>query len=125
MYISRGYKSDAQAAPADRGQVPAPPCSADYHLVHDRLSMLERLTALRAAGTLGEEEFVAEKQRILALPGEELVLRSTAAAPHRAPSLIGRLLSWKLLALGVALGLGLAIFTQPDEALRLLGRFAF
>jgi hypothetical protein len=120
MYISRGYKSDADAAPADMLS-PPPPQSVDYHLVHDRLSMLERLTALRAAGTLGEEEFLVEKERILALPGEELVLRPTEAAGVSSPSLFGRLFDWKLLALGVVLGLATGLFTRPDETIRLMG----
>ena len=119
MYISRGYKSDAEAATAEVA-TPPPPQSVDYHLVHDRLSMLERLTALRAAGTLGDEEFLAEKERILALPGEELVLRP---APIAGPSLFGRLFNWKLLGLGVLLGLAGGLFTRPDEAIRLLGAF--
>jgi hypothetical protein len=121
MHISRGYKSDAEAVPADLLSPAPPPHSVDYHLVHDRLTMLERLTALRAAGTLGEEEFLAEKERILALPGEELVLRPTEAARVSSPSLFGRLFNWKLLALGVLLGLATGLFTRPDEAIRLLG----
>jgi hypothetical protein len=121
MFISRGYKSDAEAAPADMLSAAPPPQSVDYHLVHDRLSMLERLTALRAAGTLGEEEFLAEKERILALPGEELVLRPTEAARVSSPSLFGRLFSWKLLALGVLLGLAIGLFTRPNQAVHLLG----
>ena len=125
MYISRGYRSDANAPPADAARPAPPPQSVDYHLVHDRLSMLERLTALRAAGTLGEEEFLAEKERILALPGEELVLRPAEAAPLSGPSLFGRLFNWKLLALGVLLGLAIGLFARPDEAVRLLERFAF
>jgi hypothetical protein len=120
MYISRGHKSDAEAAPADVPG-PPPPQSVDYHLVHDRLSMLERLTALRAVGTLGEEEFLAEKERILALPGEELVLRPTEAVRVSSPSLFGRLFNWKLLALGVLLGLATGLFTRPDETIRLMG----
>jgi hypothetical protein len=124
MYISRGYKSDAEAAPADVPGTPLPPPqSIDYHLIHDRLSMLERLTALRAAGTLGEEEFLAEKERILALPAEELVLRPTEAATVSGPSLFGRLFNGKLLALGVLIGLGAGLFSRPDEAIRLLGAF--
>ncbi len=122
MYISRGYKSDAEAATAEVA-TPPPPQSVDYHLVHDRLSMLERLTALRAAGTLGEEEFLAEKERILALPGEELVLRPIQTAPIAGPSLFGRLFNWKLLGVGVLLGLAVGLFTRPDEAIRLLGAF--
>lgn len=125
MYISRGYKSDAEAAAADlAGSAPLPPQSVDYHLIHDRLCMLERLTALRTAGTLGEDEFLAEKQRILALPGEELVLRSVLQT-HQSPSLAGRLFSWKLLALGVLLGIALAFFTQPNEMMQFLDRPRF
>lgn len=40
-----------------------PPRTADWD---DRLSRLERLAALRAAGALSEEEFAAEKQKLLA-----------------------------------------------------------
>jgi hypothetical protein len=121
MYISRGYRSDASAPPADAARLAPPPQSVDYHLVHDRLSMLERLTALRAAGTLGDEEFLAEKERILALPAEELVLRPSEAAPTSGPSLFGRLFKWKLVGIGVLLGLAAGLFTRPDEAFRLLG----
>ena len=123
MYISRGYRSESEAAPADVPE-PAPPQSIDYHLVHDRLSMLERLTALRTAGTLAEEEFRLEKERILALPGEELVLRPADTRPAAAPSLFGRLLNWKLLALGVLLGLATGLFARPEKGIGLLGQLA-
>ncbi len=123
MYISRGFQetSDKAGQPARDPGARIAPQSIDYHLVHDRLTMLERLTALRGSGTLSEAEFLAEKERILALPAEELVLQPQMAAP-RGGSLLGRILDWKILALGLLIGLGLGLFARPDGALLLLDR---
>lgn len=130
--------------PAEQGSAPvfasepAPPVTPDYHLVHDRLTALERLTRLFEQGTLTAEEFAAEKATILAHPADELVLRQPAPVhfvpavprkvPQRGPSLLGRLLNWKFLLLGLVAGIGLSFFAQPTEtqrffeqALRLIG----
>ncbi len=126
MYISRGFQetSDRAGQPQRDPGTNIAPQSIDYHLVHDRLTMLERLTALRGSGTLSEAEFMAEKERILALPAEELVLRPQMAPPKSA-SLLGRILDWKILTLGLLIGLGLGLFTRPDGALLLLDRLGF
>jgi hypothetical protein len=108
---------------------PAPPVSPDYHLVHDRLTSLERLARLFELGALSAEEFAAEKALILALPADELVLREAApvhfvpAAPRkpaRGPSLIGRMLNWKFLLFSLAAGIGFSFATQPNETQRFL-----
>ena len=107
---------------------PAAPASPDYHLVHDRLTSLERLTRLFELGALSAEEFAAEKALILALPADELVLRVPApvhfapAAPRRplrGPSLVGRMLNWKFLLFSLVVGLGFSYATQPNETARL------
>jgi hypothetical protein len=109
-------------------QVAAPPTCADYHLVHDRLTSLERLTRLFELGTLSADEFAAEKMLILGLPADELVLREAAPvgfapaeprAPRRGPSLAGRMLSWRFLLFSLVMGLGFSFAAQPDETLRL------
>ncbi|WP_206185297.1 SHOCT domain-containing protein [Sphingosinicella sp. CPCC 101087] len=116
----------------------AVPASPEYHLVHDRLTAIERLARLRDQGALSESEYEAEKALILALPADELLLHSAVPepkpsafqGPHRAqgPSLLSRLLDWRLIILALAAGLGLSYAIQPretlrfiDEALRLLG----
>lgn len=106
----------------------APPASPDYHLVHDRLTALERLTRLFELGTLSAEEFAAEKALVLSLPADELVLRDPApvgfvpAAPRRearGPSLLGRLLGWKFLLFSLACGVAFSFATQPQQTQRL------
>lgn len=106
---------------------PAPPSSPDYHLVHDRLTSLERLTRLFELGALSAEEFAAEKMLILGLPADELVLRDAApvhfvpAEPRRSqrgPSLLGRMLSWKFLLFSLVMGLCFSFAAQPDETIR-------
>jgi hypothetical protein len=133
LSISRGHQ--LQETP-DKGPAPpphlmlVPPASADYQIVHDRLTALERLTRLFELGALSAEEFAAEKALILALPADELVLRDLAPvhfvpaaprqAPQRGPSLIGRMLSWKFLLFSLVVGLGFSFVTQPNETQRLL-----
>lgn len=122
MYISRGFSRGANEA-ATEGTEPSPPQTLEYLLVHDRITSLERLSRLRESGTLSDAEFAAEKERILQLPTEELVLRAAETPPPpKAPSLIGRLFNWKLITLGLLLGLGLSYFAQPDETMRMLER---
>jgi hypothetical protein len=109
----------------------APPVSPDYHLVHDRLTSLERLTRLFELGALSPEEFAAEKALVLGLPADELVLRTPApvgfvpAAPRRptpGPSLLGRMLGWKFILFSLAAGLGFSFATQPGETAHLFER---
>jgi hypothetical protein len=106
----------------------APPASPDYHLVHDRLTSLERLTRLFEIGALSAEEFAAEKALILGLPADELVLRIPApvgfvpAAPRRpvrGPSLLGRMLGWKFILFSLVAGLGFSFAAQPRETAHL------
>ena len=92
--------------------------------VHERLDALERLVRLAEQGAFTPEEFAAEKALIL---GRAPAGLAAAIAPRR-PSLLGRLLGWKLIPLGLIAGLGLSWFTQPaetrrvfEEALRLFG----
>jgi len=155
LSISRGYQFGEDAAPVPRlvlvprsadapppkpARVPAAPpapVSEEYRIAHDRLTALERLARLVKQGALSAEEFAAEKARILGQPSDELVLRDRAPTepiaagrpvPQPGPSLLGRVLNWKFLPVGLAAGLGLSFASQPqetmrffDEALRLLG----
>jgi len=110
----------------------APPATPDYHLVHDRLTSLERLTRLFELGALSSEEFAAEKALVLGLPADELVLRTLApvgfvpAAPRgrpvRGPSLLGRMLSWKFLLFSLAAGLAFSYAAQPRETAHLFAQ---
>ena len=125
------------APPPPKAKAPAaapPPRSAlapEYQPTHDRLAALERLARLHKQGALTPEEFAFEKARLLAGPAAELVLQPAVAAgpPLPAgPSLAGRIFDWRLLPLGLVLGLGLSYASQPqatirffDDALRLLG----
>jgi hypothetical protein len=136
LSISRGHqlhetpdrdRDPAQSLPPHLTLVP--PATADYHIVHDRLTALERLARLFELGTLSAEEFAAEKALILALPADELVLRDLApvhfvpAAPRRAaqrgPSLLGRMLGWKFVLFSLVVGLAFSFATQPNETRRL------
>jgi hypothetical protein len=111
----------------------APPASPEHHLVHDRLTALERLTRLFERGALSPDEFAAEKALILALPVDELVLRTAApvgfvpAAPRRAargPSLLGRIFGWKFLLFSLLVGLAFSWAAQPNQMARLFGQTA-
>jgi hypothetical protein len=135
LSISRGHQlpgtPDGPAPPqlklVPQPTEPAPPASPDYQVVHDRLTSLERLTRLFELGALSAEEFAAEKALILALPADELVLYEPAPVhfvpaaprrPQRGPSLIGRMLNWKLLLFSLAVGVGFSFATQPNETQR-------
>ena len=125
LAISRGHpRSETphlSLVPAAPEPVPASP---DYHIVHDRLNALERLTRLFEQGALSEDEFAAEKRLILALPADELVLRETApvhfvpAVPRRGPSLLGRMLSLRFLLFSLVMGLAFSFAAQPDATIR-------
>jgi hypothetical protein len=131
LAISRGHSMSEPPhlalVPAEPMPVPEARASADYHIVHDRLTSLERLTRLFEQGALSEAEFAAEKMLILGLPADELVLRDAAPVhfvpaeprrPQHGPSLVGRMLSWKFLALSLVVGFGFSFGTQPDETIR-------
>lgn len=118
----------AESRPASVSMLEAaPPASADYQLVHDRLTSLERLTRLFELGALSAEEFAAEKAMVLSLPADELMLCTPApvgfvpARPRHSqgPSLIGRMLGWKFILFSLAAGLGLSFATQPRETQQL------
>lgn len=133
LAISRGHQADApllslvpaalEAAPQIEHPAPASP---DYHLVHDRLTSLERLARLHGQGALSVEEFQAEKLLILGLPADEYVLRDAApvhfvpVAPRRGPSLVGRMLNWKFLLFSLAVGVGFSYVSQPEATVRFL-----
>lgn len=133
LTISRGptpVPETAAAALAPNGPRPADPAAPapDFCLVHHRLAALERLSLLRDKGALTAEEFAAEKGLVLRLPAEELMLSPAGMVPTRGPSLLGRLLSWKLLAAGLVAGLCLSAYTAPrdlmllaDQAARMIG----
>ena len=106
-------------------EAPAEPLSADYLLVHDRLTALERLARLRDQAALTAEEFAAEKAIVLGLPADELLLPEAAAVEalgigrsQRGPSLVGRLFAWRILPVGLAAGVAFSYATQPQETLR-------
>lgn len=136
LAISRGHE---RAEPPHLSLVPAvapehpAPASADYHLVHDRLTSLERLSRLHEQGALSAEEFQAEKLLILGLPADEYVLRDTAPVhfvpaeprpPQRGPSLVGRMLSWPFLLFSLVAGLGFSYVSQPEATLRFFAQTA-
>lgn len=149
LAISRGYQlpvADGEAAPPHLALVPEPevpaeadpvlplpPGSSDYHLVHDRLTALERLTRLFEQGALSADEFVDEKALILGRRADAQFSRDAApvsfspAKPRRAargPSLLGRMLSWQFLLLSLILGLGFSFVAQPDATLQMFDQVA-
>lgn len=137
LAISRGHQlaEPAEMRPAHLAIVPPavepaaePSCEAEAPAplpVNERLDALERLVRLAEQGAFTAEEFAAEKGLIL---GHAPATGELPIVPPRGPSLLGRLLNWKLIPLGLAAGLGLSWFAQPaetarffDEALRLFG----
>jgi hypothetical protein len=141
LIISRGIQAGAAARPqGEAGQrprprlvraedsaplrpVPARPEAApDYHLIRERLDALERLSLLHDIGVLTPEEFAVEKERVLRLPAEEMVPADDSILPPRGPSLLGRLLGWKLLAAGTLAGLAFTAYTAPQDLAGLADR---
>ena len=136
LAISRGHQlaEPADVRPAQLAIVPSKPPPAEVSReaeapmglpVNERLDALERLVRLAEQGAFTPEEFAAEKALILGRAPASLEL---PVAPPRGPSLLGRLLNWKLIPFGLAAGVGLSWFAQPaetarffDEALRLFG----
>lgn len=129
LAISRGHQAEAPHLSLVPATVPVEhhaPASPDYHLVHDRLTSLERLARLHEQGALSTEEFQAEKLVILGLPADEYVLRDAAPvhfvpaeprAPQRGPSLLGRMLNWKFLLFSLIVGFGFSYVSQPEATL--------
>ena len=119
LIISRGHQLE-QAPPPPR---PAPqPQLPLYPEIDERLTALERLARLFEQGALSPREFAAEKALILGRYGDEDVLEPLAPASfvpartqRRRPSLLGRLLGWKLIPLGLVAGLAFSFATQPVE----------
>ena len=133
MVIGRGGQASAQVVPITREPEPelanpregAPVRRSDFgpspdiHLVDYRLAALERLSLLRDKGALSIEEFDSEKALVLRLPADEVQLRTEALQPRRGPSLLGRLLQWKIVAAGAVIGVGISAATAPQELLHL------
>jgi hypothetical protein len=125
--VQRPAEAPAAAEPQPAPPRPEPPpVSPDYHVVHDRLTALERLTRLREAKMLSAEEFAAEKALILALPADEILLWNPApvqvppASQQRGPSLVGRMLGWKFLLFSLSVGLAFSYAAQPNMTARFL-----
>lgn len=108
------------AAPAVQHDGPAP----DYHLVQFRLEALERLSLLFDKGALSTAEYDSEKALVLRLPADDLDVLQESILPTHGPSLLGRLLGWKILLTGLVLGLGFVAFTAPQELVGLADRFS-
>lgn len=96
--------------------------AVDGSSFHDRLDALERLGRLRAQEILSAEEFAAEKALILGAVDticdrtEPVAGRSSKDKPQA--SLLGRMLSWKFLPIGLVGGLALSFGIQPQETVR-------
>lgn len=139
LSISRGHvliqaARSVEAPPEPKGFVPAGEPS-DVQLVDARLTALERLTRLLDQGTLSPEEFLTEKALVLNMGREELLLSeplvpsedtmaAAAPEPERGPSLAGRLLGWRFIAVSAAVGVGLSFWAQPQETQALLEQAA-
>ena len=138
LAISRGHHwaEPPEARPATLAIVaPAPEAEVEPEVaepeptplglpIQERLDALERLVRLAEQGAFTPEEFAAEKALILGRAPAE----PAAAIVPRRPSLLGRLIGWKLIPFGLVAGLGLSWFAQPaetrrvfEEALRLFG----
>ena len=130
LSISRGHQAGGAAAPGPRlsivastqPEMPSQPTfvSPEYQPVHDRLTALERLARLHDQGALTDAEFAAEKAMLLARHTDELVLNEPLLAPEpaRGPTLVGRLLGWRFIPVGIVAGLALSFASQPDETMR-------
>ncbi|MGQ0589196.1 MAG: SHOCT domain-containing protein [Sphingosinicella sp.] len=127
LAISRGHQlaEPADVRPAQLAIVPsAPPPTSETNReaeapaglpVNERLDALERLVRLAEQGAFTAEEFAAEKALIL---GRAPASPELPVAPARGPSLLGRLLNWKLIPVGLAAGIGLSWFAQSAETAR-------
>lgn len=124
LIISRGHQlgeAPPPPRPAPPRREPQPPLPL-YPEIGERLTALERLARLFEQGALSPQEFAAEKALILGRFGDEAVLARVspvsfvpAPPPRRRPSLLGRLLSWKLLPVGLVAGLAFSFASQPRE----------
>jgi len=135
LAISRGHQ--LEAAPASRprlaavnGDAPLRVVSPVFQPLHDRLAVLERLAQLHERGALSDAEFAAEKALILERHPDAVVLNQPLlpAEARHGPSLLARLLNWRLIPVGVAAGIALSFAAQPqqttrffEDALRLFG----
>jgi len=139
VMISRGHESTGEVVPITSSLRASPPASVepesepariaprdafspapDIQLVDYRIQALERLARLRDKGALDPDEYLAEKCLVLRLPageGEVSLTPSRRAKPG--PSLVGRLFSWKLVALGAASGIAFIAATAPSDLVRL------
>ncbi len=62
---NRWAQQDAQAAPAPAAPAPAPAAPAPASSAADMVAVLKQLGELHADGTLTDEEFAAQKAKIL------------------------------------------------------------
>ena len=119
------------ASPLPAATLTAGSAAIELQPIQNRLDALERLARLRAQEILSREEFAAEKALILGRPVEgsnSRRRRVQETGDVARPSLIGRLLSWKFLPIGLVAGIALSFGAQPqetmrffDQALRLVG----
>jgi hypothetical protein len=121
LAISRGQPS---SEPPHLALVPAEPPAHD--LVEHRLTSLERLTRLYAQGVLTIDEFIDEKALILGRRAAEYAegaapvhfVPAAPRAPQHGPSLVGRMLSWRLVLLSLVVGIAFSFAIQPDTTTR-------
>src|SRR5688500_11358753 len=118
LNIARGHElQQARYAPplVVEPEPPAPAAEPSWSPQHfqpieDRLTALERLARLHREGLLSPEEYAAEKAL---LRGGDEAIAALAPAPARGPTLLGRIVRWPVLAIGLAAGLALAATSQP------------
>ena len=98
-----------------------------FQPIEDRLTALERLARLHREGLLSAEEYAAEKA-LLRGGDEAIAALAPASRPAPGPTLLGRIIRWPVLAIGLAAGLALAATSQPeasrglfDQTLQLIG----
>lgn len=149
LSIARGNQFDAigSVAPEPLDATPAPdlatvrveaPASAPevpvwhpqvFRALENRLNAIERLARLHQEGLLSAEEFATEKALLRGVedPAPEIDL-ARSVRPAAGPSLLGRIIRWPVLGIGLAAGLALSAASQPelsrgllDETLRLIG----
>lgn len=120
----RAVPSQPELSPQAVAEARRDSAAPDYQLVHFRLEAIERLCLLRDTGALSSAEYEAEKRLVLRLPVDELDEARSSILPPRGPSLLGRILGWKIMLAGAAAGLGFVAFTAPQELAGLAERLS-